>query len=427
MRELIYGLYENSVDEKINELSDYAVEKLFGKERMKENIPLDFAISQEESNKSNLDEKHIVALKGIVGDSEVSTNIEDRISVSFSRTTIDVVKLTEKCFDELCDVVIYPSTSEQIEKVVEYCDDNDLMVYCYNGTYDNRDDAENCGAVCVDLRKNYNGVVNFNEIDKTITVEAGMSLIRLEDILVHGRKYFKSLGAYTLRYFPIDFDRGHVSDVALSDFSADIVLSQKIVESENSSAYIPTEVTVAVYRCIFENRKQFAYLFDSFEDTVFAARTIKQSECGGTTEIFSFDEFLTELIFKAEKIDGKNGCLLFGYTDGEKKYCDEIFKRACLLAEKHGGTKVEGTFDLLIPSNAKLLSLRDAMLKKNVVLDTVNIPIKWSKLEETRLEILESYKDESETRVLTYLSRANDNDGVLSVVFVTDNVEEEIE
>ncbi len=420
MNELVYGLYKNDVDDGLRSIADYAVKELFGKEKTAA-VSLELSLDESEYP-TKLSDEYIAELKGIVGDENVSTLACDRVAVSFSRRAIDVMTLQGGKLDEICDVVVYPSELTEIEGVVSYCDEKGISLYVYDGSYDERDEIINSGSVCIDLRRNYNRVVRFNEIDKTITVEAGMSMVRLQDILVHGRKYFKSLGGYTLSRFPVDFAYASVCDVALSDYSGDIIESQSGIELGYSELYVPTEVTFRISRCIYENRKPFAYLYNAFDEATFAARTIRQNECGSAATVFAYDEIATNLIFKAVgKACKKGQCLLFGYADGEKKYCAEIAKRATAYAEKLGGERVDGDFSCLLATNSKLLPFRDALLEKNVVLDAVSLPIKWSKLEETRRELLDSYEGVSDTKVITALSQCEDNEGILSVLFITDN------
>lgn len=424
MSDLVYGLYNDNANEKIGELADFTALQLFGSVKQEKNFEVSISDKEEQDLLSKLCSEHIDYFLEILGEENVSTKLYDRIAVSFSRRTLDVILLSEKKLENVCDVVLYPKNAEEIERIVEYCEKNDLTIYCYNGAYDNREDVGNYGNVCIDPRKNYNQVVRFNEIDKTITVEAGMSLVRLEDILVHGRKYFKSLGGYTLRHFPIDYEESFVCDVALSGNASEMIVSQNIVETK-AGTYIPTEVTIGISRCIFENRKTAAFLFGNFEDATFATRVISQNECGGATKVFAYDEFSTRLIFKALNVTGKKGCLLFLYVDGEKKYCEDIYKKVLSTAKKYGGEILDGNFDRLIPTNTKFLPFRDALLKKGYILDSVDISLRWSKLEETRIELVDSYKDVSETKLFSCITKAFDNEGVLTVFFLSDGMDDE--
>lgn len=56
------------------------------------------------------------------------------------------------------------------------------------------------------MRLRFNKVIEFNEIDQTITVEAGMSGPKLEELLNNAQKYFGAKRAYTCGHFPQSFE-----------------------------------------------------------------------------------------------------------------------------------------------------------------------------------------------------------------------------
>ncbi|MDZ5017071.1 FAD-binding protein, partial [Clostridium perfringens] len=66
------------------------------------------------------------------------------------------------------------------------------------------------GGISLDMRLRFNKVISFNEVDQTITVEAGMSGPKLEETLNNAVKLFKAERAYTCGHFPQSFEYSSV-------------------------------------------------------------------------------------------------------------------------------------------------------------------------------------------------------------------------
>jgi len=118
----------------------------------------------------------------------------------------DVLRLRNKKIENLPAAVVYPDTKEQIEKIVEYCSAYKIPVYVYGGGSSVTRGVE-CvkGGISLDMRLRFNKVILFNETDQTITVEAGMSGPKLEEILNDAKKLFGAKRAYTCGHFPQSF------------------------------------------------------------------------------------------------------------------------------------------------------------------------------------------------------------------------------
>ena len=53
------------------------------------------------------------------------------------------------------------------------------------------------GGISLDMRKRFNKVLDFNEVDQTITVQSGMSGPKLEETLNNAKQLFGAKRAYT--------------------------------------------------------------------------------------------------------------------------------------------------------------------------------------------------------------------------------------
>ena len=158
-----------------------------------------------------LEEKHISVFTEIVGEGFVKTDDYSRLSVAYGKTMYDILRLRNKIVENVPDAVIYPDTREQIEKIVRYASENKIPVYVYGGGSSVTRGVE-CmkGGISLDMRLRFNKVICFNETDQTITVEAGMSGPKLEQVLNDAVKLFNAKRAYTCGHFPQSFEYSSV-------------------------------------------------------------------------------------------------------------------------------------------------------------------------------------------------------------------------
>ena len=185
-----------------------------------------------------LAQEHLDALKAIVGEEGFSVSDYDRLSVAYGFTAYDILRLRHKVIDSVPDVVLYPDTTEQVEKIVAYSTEHDIPLYVYGGGSSVTRGVEPVkGGISLDMRKRFNKVLSFNEIDQTITVQAGMSGPDLEKTLQNAPELFGAKRQYTCGHFPQSFEyssvggwtvtRGAGQNSTYYGCISDIVLSQK--------------------------------------------------------------------------------------------------------------------------------------------------------------------------------------------------------
>lgn len=158
-----------------------------------------------------LDEKHIAKFREILGEENVKTDNYTRLSVAYGKTMVDLMRLRKHIVENLPDVVLYPGCREDIIKIVEYCNEEKIPVYVYGGGSSVTRGVEPvCGGVTLDMRPRFNKVIKFSERNQTITVEAGMSGPKLEEILNNAVSLFGAKRAYTCGHFPQSFEYSSV-------------------------------------------------------------------------------------------------------------------------------------------------------------------------------------------------------------------------
>ena len=155
--------------------------------------------------------EHLEALKKIVGEEFVTTGDYERLSVAYGCTGYDLLRLRHKQIDSLPDVVVYPDTTEQVEELVRYAAEHKLPLYVYGGGSSVTRGVEPIkGGISLDMRKRFNKILSFNEVDQTITVQAGLSGPALEEALQDAPNRFGAKRQYTCGHFPQSFEYSSV-------------------------------------------------------------------------------------------------------------------------------------------------------------------------------------------------------------------------
>ncbi len=421
------------------------------------------------NNPTKMSKEHIESFKNIVGEDNFSIEDYDRLSVAYGKTGFDCMRLREGLFENLPDIVIYPNAHSEIVQIVNYCQANGIPLYVYGGGSSVTRGVE-CmkGGVSLDMRKRFNNVLNFNEIDQTITVQAGMSGPKLEEILNNAKSLFKAKRAYTCGHFPQSFEyssvggwvvtRGAGQNSTYYGTIADMVVSQKYATpiGEINTPHYPrestgpdlneimmggegafgvlTEVTLRVFRHMPENRKRFSYIFKTWEEGMNAAREMMQAECGNSSVFRLSDQEETSLMLKLYNVDDSplrhllnmfkfkdmERCLFLGFTDGERGYSKNVAKKIAKIAKKHGGMSLTG-YVCKSWEHGRFNDpyLRDTMMDFGIVTDTLECSVNWSNMEQVHIDVRKICKELPNTIVTTHMSHCYPQGANLYFIFIT--------
>jgi len=419
--------------------------------------------------KTKLTDKQIKELEDIVGKENVSLNDYDRLSVSYGKTMYDLMRLRNKRIDSLCDVVVYPSFKEEIQKIIDFCYRENLPLYVYGGGSSVTLGVEPVkGGIELDMRKNFNKVIAFNEINHTITVQSGMSGPDLEHHLQHAVEEFKAKAAYTAGHFPQSFEyssvggwvvtRGAGQNSSYYGKIEDIVLGQEYatpigtIKTDsyarkatgpsidqlmmgNEGAFgVLTEVTLKFKAWRPENHLRFSYMFHTWQEAREAAREIMQGEFGYPSVFRLSDEEETDIMMKLYGIDEsplekllelkgyKSGsrCLFLGFTDGELGFCKHIKKSVHKICHQH-----KGMYLTSLPTKGwekgrfKDPYLRDSMQDFGVVTDTLECTVNWDDMEKVHASVREYCKSRPNTICMTHMSHVYEQGANLYWIFIT--------
>ncbi len=418
---------------------------------------------------SNIPQKHLEALKEIVGENFVTTEDYPRLAVAYGKTGYDALRLRAGRIDSIPDVVVCPGTTEEVERIVAYVTEHGIPLYVYGGGSSVTRGVEPVkGGISLDMRKRFNKVLSFCEVDQTITVQPGISGPQLETALNEAVKRFGAKRAYTCGHFPQSFEyssvggwvvtRGAGQNSTYYGTISDIVLSQKyatplgvfetshypreatgpdlnqLMMGSEGAFGVLTEVTLKVFRYQPENRVRFSYIFKDWETSMAAAREMMQCECGMSSVFRLSDPEETNLMLRLYNVDDtpvwnileRKGfkdmerCLFLGFTDGEKGFSKNIARNIKKIAKAAGGMSLTG---MVTKSWEKGRFtdpyLRDTLLDFGVMTDTIECSVNWSNMAKVHKEVREVCHALPNTIVTTHMSHCYPQGANLYFIFIT--------
>ncbi len=417
----------------------------------------------------NLAEEHIEAMRNIVGAAYVSTADYNRLSVAYGKTAYDLLRMRENTYENLPDAVVYPDTSEQVEQIVKYCTDNNIPLYVYGGGSSVTRGVEPIkGGISLDMRMRFNKVICFNEVDQTITVQAGMSGPKLEETLQNAETLFGAQRPYTCGHFPQSFEyssvggwvvtRGAGQNSTYYGTIADIVLQQKyatpigkivtshypreatgpdlnqIMMGSEGTFGVLTEVTLKVRRWMPENRKRFSYIFKDWKTAMAAGREMMQCECGYASVFRLSDPEETNLMLRLYNVDDTplwqlldatgykdmERCLFLGFTDGEKGFSANVAKNIKRIAKRYGGMSLT-SFVCKSWEKGRFNDpyLRDTLMDFGITTDTLECTVNWSNMAQVHKDVREVCHALPNTIVTTHMSHCYPQGANLYFIFIT--------
>lgn len=417
----------------------------------------------------NLVERHIAKFREICGDEFVRTDNYARLSVAYGKTMYDIMRLRNKIVENVPDVVAYPDTKEQVEQIVAYCQEEKIPIYVYGGGSSVTRGVE-CmkGGISLDMRLRFDKVIDFNEKDQTITVQAGMSGPQLEKVLNNAPELFGAKRPYTCGHFPQSFEYssvggwvvtrgagqnstyyGCISDIVLAQEYATPIgsiktdtyprkacgpdLDQIMMGSEGTFGVL-THVTLKIFRHTPETVKRFSYMFKDWETAQAAAKEIMQSEAGYPSVFRLSDPEETNImlhmynvidsplrhLFKIKGFEEGKMCLFLSFTNGEKGFSKNLAKHTKRVCRKYGGLTLTGYVTKSWEKGRfNDPYMRDTMQDFGLVMDTMECSVNWSNMSKVHEEVRKFVKSRPHTICMTHMSHVYPQGANLYWIFIT--------
>jgi len=414
--------------------------------------------------------KNIKDLEAIVEIKNISTSTGSRIKAGYGQSFYDAARLREGIIENIPDVVIYPRNELDIQNILFYCNQHRIPVYVVSGRSSvTRGFEAVCGGVSLDLSAHMNKIINFNEINQTITVQPGVFGPELETALNNAPTKFGAKRAYTCGHFPQSFEfstvGGWVATRSAGQNSTyygkieDMVISQKyltpagvihtrefprkatgpdinqiMIGSEGSFGVL-VEVTLKVFRSMPANRMFFSFMFRDWDSVCNAAREVMQSENGFPSVFRISDPEETDVamhLYKvantpAEKILNFMGfkpskkCMMLGWSEGGKLQSSAAYKNVKKICQAYKALSLESFRVTRRWQHSRFLDpyMRDDLADFGIIIDTLECAVTWETLHKVHQGVRKTIKKHPLTVCMTHMSHMYPQGGNLYFIFLT--------
>ncbi len=416
-----------------------------------------------------LDSSHIYWLTQLCGKENVLMDTYTRISRSYGGGTIDTLRLRKHIIQNIPDVVVAPRSYSEIQRIVDYCVEHLIPLYIYGaGSSVTRGIEAVKGGIALDMSRHMNKLISFNEIDQTITVEAGMTGPQLEELLNHAPERLGAKRRYTCGHFPQSFEfssvggwvvtRGAGQNSTYYGKIEDIVIAQEYAtprgrfktcahpRSANGPDFdqmmmgsegtfgVLTAVTLRIFRWQPENRCRFSYMFKNWDDAREACREIMQAEFGYPSVFRLSDPEETDVAMKLYHIEGTPAdtvlkalgfkpmqkCLLLGHTEGERGFSRNVNRQIRRICRKYRAFNI--SFAPVV-QNWEKGRFRDPYMREDlqdfgILIDTLECAVTWSQMDQVHKTVRGFIKSRPGTICMTHLSHAYPQGGNLYFIFI---------
>ncbi|MDA3834974.1 MAG: FAD-binding oxidoreductase, partial [Spirochaetales bacterium] len=335
--------------------------------------------------------EHVTYFTDLLGSENVSLDAYERVFYSYGKSMEEAKELREGRQHHIADAVLHPKSVKQVEQIVSYCSafHIPLIPFGWGSTVNLGVSAPKGGVVLV-LKTHLNKVVKVNEMNKTATVQAGISGSELEQALNHAAQLFGTRRNYTNGHFPQSFEYSSVGgwivtcgagqESSYYGDAIDLVLSQTwvtpkgtfttdrfpasatgpkiddLMKGSEGTFGILVEVVLKIFYHQPNTKYPFGYIFPSWEQAKEAVREISQGEFGLPGVFRLSDPEETGIGLKLYHIEGtaldtimkvlgyKEGqrCLLLARSCGEQGFAKHVRRKAGRICRSHKGLPLTG-------------------------------------------------------------------------------------
>lgn len=422
-----------------------------------------------ESAPNQLEPADMALLEQTCGRENIATDTYTRVARSYGHGMIDAIRLRKKIVENLPDVVVAPRTEAEIEVIVRYANEHRLPIYVYGGGSSvTRGMEATRGGITLDLSRHMNRLVELNEINHTVTVEAGMSGPQLEDLLQHAVEKLGAKRPYTCGHFPQSFEyssvggwivtRGAGQNSTYYGKIEDMVLSQRFITPRGifqtcpqpraatgpdfdqvmmggeGSFGILTQATLRICHWQPENRVRFSYMFKSWEDAQAASREVMQGEFGFPSvfrisdpeetdvmmKLYHIEDTLADTLLKAMGFQPMQKCLMLGFTDGERQFCRNLDRKMRRIFRRYGAFELSfaGVTKTWEKDRFRDPYMREDLQDYGVLIDTLECGVTWSQMPTVHAQARAFVKSRPGTVCMTHISHCYPQGANLYFIFI---------
>lgn len=418
---------------------------------------------------SKLSAAHLRALTKIVGEENIRLDTYSRVKASYGGGQVDALRLRQGIFENLPEAVLAPRGREDVEAIVNYCNEQRIPVYIYGaGSTVTRGMEAVKGGICLDMSIHMRRVLAFNETDQTITVEPGIWGPELEDILNRAPETLQASRAYTCGHFPQSFEHssvggwvvtrgagqnstyyGKIEDIlyclemvypggvirtpAYPRSATGPDMRQILAGSEGTFGVV-TAVTLRVFRHLPKDTRRFACLFKTWEDALAAYREVMQSEFGLPSVFRLSDPEETDVAMRTYHIHGTPAdsflrtlgykpmqrCILLGTAGGQEDYARMVAGKVSSICRRKGAFPLSAFGVVQSWEKTRFTDpfMREDLADFGILIDTLECAVPWSRLKEVHESVRKVIKARPQTVCMTHLSHAYPQGANLYFIFI---------
>ncbi len=417
---------------------------------------------------SGLETHQIDKFIHISGKENVSPKEYERLKFSTGKTVEEALKLRAGKVDKISDLVVHPRNKSEISAIIKYCNQQKIPIYAYGGGSSvNFGYYPEKGGISLVLSTHLNKVVEFNEINQTATVEAGMMGPAFEHVLNNAPKLYGANHAFTCGHFPQSFEYSTVGGwfVTLGSGqqssyygdAADLVLGVEIItpvgeiitkdypatstgpkvldiiKGSEGTLGIVVELTWKIFRHKPKNRQYFSFIFPNWEAAVHASREISQSEFGMPAvfrisdaeethhglKLYGIEDTIIDKLMKFRGFKPMERCLFLGTADGDKRFARNIKSSVKKICKKYGAMNLTSyPVRKWEPGRYKDPYLREDLMDYGIIMDTLETSVKWDNLHKVHKMCRDYVKSRPATICMTHASHFYEQGTNLYFIFI---------
>ncbi|HKI50379.1 MAG TPA: FAD-binding oxidoreductase, partial [Desulfobacteria bacterium] len=400
-----------------------------------------------------LSSEHIEKISEIVGSSNISTDVYQRIKYAYGKTTQEMMELARGHVREISDLVVHPRHKEDVSALIQYCNRMCIPLSVFSGgssvTLGLRPSE---GGVTLALATYMNRLLELNETNQTARVQPGILGPAYESALNQAPERFMTQRRYTCGHFPQSFEHSTVGGwvAALGSGQAstyygdatDLVISQEYVTPSGSFktlAYpaaatgpnldpimigsegvfgVLVEINLKIFRYMHENRRYFSFMFPSWHTAVDAAREMAQGEFGKPAVFRISDPEETDrglrlygmplpvnLFLKKRGFKPMQRCLCLGTVEGDKDYARLVHRKIRRLSKTFGAIYLGG-YGARKWEKTRYTEpyMREDLHDYGIIIDTLETSVSWDQLHDLHQGVRRYIKGRPKTICMTHAS-----------------------
>jgi alkyldihydroxyacetonephosphate synthase len=324
------------------------------------------------------------------------------------------------------------------------------------------------GGIALAIATHMHRVLDFNETNRTVTVEPGILGPAYELALNNAPERFGAACRYTGGHFPQSFEfstvGGWIAALGSGQQSsyygdaADLVVSQHYITPAGEIRTLPypatatgpkvndmlkgsegcfgvmVAATLKIFRHQPENRRRFSFLFPSWPTAVDAARSIAQGgfglpamlrisdgeETDVALKLYGIDHPLLDRLLARRGLVAGRRCLMLGQADGQRDFAANIRRQARRIGRRYGGLYLTG-YPVTRWAHGRFSDpyLREDLADFGIAIDTLETAVPWDRLHGVHRQVRAYIKQRPGTICMTHASHFYPQGTNLYFIFIT--------